>query len=250
MGIANGWRRIAIALTAGLTLATPAAAQFGARSGPAWGRDGHVEAGNIGYREGFERGDEERRERRPFNYADERAYRNGDEGYRREFGDRETYRRIFRIAYAEGYRDAYYGGGYGEGGAWNSSRGDRRAIPRAGRYPDNRYPGYPGNYPTYPGRSPGYPSQGRYPGYRIGIDMARSNGYDDGYAKGIEDGRDADRFDPTRHGWYKSASRGYRGQFGSKDFYRNEYRGAFRQGYERGYREAQVYRQGRGGRRW
>jgi hypothetical protein len=225
MGIVHNGRA-ALLLAAGLAIATPAAAQFGNRSGPGsrW-NEGQVHARNQGYREGFERGDEDRRARQSFNYTDERSYRNGDGGYQRAFGDRETYRRAFRAAYVDGYGAGYYG--------------------RGTTYGNNRYPG---RFP-YPGRYPGYPAQGRYPGYRIGIDIARQNGFEDGYDKGLDDGQDSDRFDPTRHGWYRSGTRGYRGQFGSKDFYRNEYRVAFREGYERGYRESQAYRTGRG-RRW
>jgi hypothetical protein len=227
MGSANDWRRAALTLAATLALATPAAAQFGPRQNPGWWTEGQDTARAEGYREGFERGDEDRRDRRAFNYTDERTYRNADRGYRREFGDRDTYRRAFRGAYVAGYRDAYHGGAYVNRDAWSRA-------------------GYPGPFPPYPNRYRGSLPQGRYPGYSIGIAAARTNGFEDGYTKGLEDARDADRFDPTRHGWYKSASRGYRGPFGSKAFYRDQYRLAFREGYERGFRNAQAYRTGRG----
>ena len=65
---------------------------------------------------------------------------------------------------------------------------------------------------------------------------ATARGYRDGYEKGLDDLRDGDRYDPVRHGDYKSADNGYEREYGSKDAYRNNYRVGFRQGYEDGYR--------------
>ena len=61
-------------------------------------------------------------------------------------------------------------------------------------------------------------------------------GLDSGYEKGIEDGRDAERYDPVRHRDYRDAERGYRDGYGSRDAYRTNFRSGFRQGYEDGYR--------------
>jgi hypothetical protein len=71
--------------------------------------------------------------------------------------------------------------------------------------------------------------------------VAGENGYRDGVKKGREDSRDHDRYNPNRHGWFKSADRGYNKHLGPKDWYRNEYREAFLSGYAQGYRE---YRRG------
>jgi hypothetical protein len=102
-----------------------------------------------------------------------------------------------------------------------------------GRTPEaQRYPNYP-NYPnTFPGRR----------GWDAG--PAYSVGYTDGYDKGREDAEDNDRYDPTRHGRFKSADHEYEREYGSKDQYRIVYRDGFRAGYEAGYRD----RNGR--RRW
>jgi hypothetical protein len=42
-------------------------------------------------------------------------WRDADEGYRREYGDREFYRHEFREGFVAGYRDGYnaYARGYG-----------------------------------------------------------------------------------------------------------------------------------------
>ena len=127
------------------------------------------------------------------------------------------------------------------GGIW---RDDER------RYPDDRdrrSPNTDGRRPNAEGRNPTgravprddrYPStypDGRYP-ERLGHDGYRSDGYqrgyDDGVVKGREDVRDGDRYDPARHGWYRSADRGYNNRYGSRDDYREEYRRGFLAGYD------------------
>ncbi len=89
------------------------------------------------------------------------------------------------------------------------------------------------DYRRYPNRNPsGY-------GYQS---VPFRNGYDDGYEKGREDVRDRDRFDPTRHGRYKSGDHEYDRRYGSKDQYRVVYRDGFRAGYDEGYRAFSGYR--------
>lgn len=105
-------------------------------------------------------------------------------------------------------------------------------------YPDNdravnRIPGRhraPGGvYDPYDPRYPSSPS-------RYG-DTAFENGYRDGREQGLEDARDNDRFDATRHGRYRSADRGYIDSYGDKTRYKTSYRDGFKAGYEEGYRE-------------
>lgn len=93
---------------------------------------------------------------------------------------------------------------------------DGRAVPRTDRYPD-----------AYP-----------YPGDRSqrGGSVAFRQGYEDGVAKAREDTRDGDAFDPARHGWYKSANRGYDSRYGSREQYREQYRDGFLDGYRAEYR--------------
>jgi hypothetical protein len=94
------------------------------------------------------------------------------------------------------------------------------------------------------------PSDARveYPDGRgiYGGDVAFDRGYEDGYGKGREDARDEDRYDPARHGRFRSADRGYERRYGSKVAYQRVYRDGFRAGYDDGYRDyARVPRQGR-----
>jgi hypothetical protein len=108
--------------------------------------------------------------------------------------------------------------GGGDGRRPNANgRTTGRAVPRS-EYPD-RYP-YPEARDPQSRRGSGYESEG----FR--------RGYEDGIVKGREDVRDRDRFDPARHGWYRSADRGYNSRYGSREDYRTEYRRGFLAGYE------------------
>jgi hypothetical protein len=86
------------------------------------------------------------------------------------------------------------------------------------------------------------------------VNIALDEGYSDGYDKGLEDADRNRDFDPTRHGWYRSADRGYKSAYGSKTEYKNVYRQGFRNGYEAGYRDRERNDSRRSGtaipRRW
>jgi hypothetical protein len=212
-----------------LALAAPASAQFG-RPSDRSGYYGSGPAYDNGYREGIKEGEKDARSRDAFEFRDEGDWRDGDHGYRGEYGDRSFYRRVFRDGFEAGYADGYrrHAGNTGWG------RG------QAGRYPG--YPAYPNRAPGgygYPGSYP-YPNNGRY-GYHPAYDA----GVRDGYEKGREDARDRDSYDPRRHSWYRSGDHHYRDEYGSREQYRDLYRQAFRDGYDRGYREAGYYGYGR-----
>jgi hypothetical protein len=91
------------------------------------------------------------------------------------------------------------------------------------------------------GRGPLEPSfRALRPSERRGArqEPAVARGYDDGYARGLADGRRRDRYDPVGHSDYRSGDPGYSRDYGSRDAYRNNYRAGFRQGYDEGYRDA------------
>lgn len=79
----------------------------------------------------------------------------------------------------------------------------------------------------------GQPPREVPPGYH---EPAFARGYDDGYDRGLADGRRGARYDPAESGDYRRGDRGYAGAYGSRDAYRTNYRAGFRQGYEDGYR--------------
>ena len=70
-------------------------------------------------------------------------------------------------------------------------------------------------------------------------------GFRDGRSLGWNDCDDEKRFDPTRHGRYRSADRGYERRYGDKDDYRETYRDGFRAGYAEGYRGVMATRRER-----
>jgi hypothetical protein len=185
-----------------------------------------------GYREGLRQGEKDGRDRRAFNYQDERTWKRADNGYNRSFGDIERYRQQFRVGYAQGYED-----GYSRYAPVQSRNG--RAVPRS-TYPNTGY-GYPGGYgppqTRYPDRGYG---DSRY-GYGYGSNAAFRNGANDGVEKGREDARKHRSYDPLRHSWYRSGDHDYKKDYGPKDLYRNVYRDGFKEGYDRGYREG-TYR--------
>jgi flagellar biosynthesis/type III secretory pathway protein FliH len=67
------------------------------------------------------------------------------------------------------------------------------------------------------------------------INLALDNGFRDGYAEGLNDGRRRHRDDPFAESRYRSADRGFDWRYGNRELYRANYREGFRSGYERGY---------------
>ncbi len=60
-----------------------------------------------GYATGLDRGRDDGRNRRSFNPANSSHYRDGDSGYRSEYGSREAYRQAYRAAFRRGYEVGY-----------------------------------------------------------------------------------------------------------------------------------------------
>jgi hypothetical protein len=60
-----------------------------------------------GHRKGFDRGRDDARHGRPQQYEQYKEYRNADDGYRRDDGDRDSYRGVFRQGFRDGYAQAF-----------------------------------------------------------------------------------------------------------------------------------------------
>jgi hypothetical protein len=210
----------AILLTAGLAIAAPACTTgyYGYQRGGLY-PDAERRAYDNGYRDGQKDGEKDARNGRSFSYDRHDDWRDADDGYHRDYGSRDYYRRVFRRGFETGYSEGfnrYARGGYG--------------------HPSRRTP-YP--YP-YPSGGYGYPSGGYgYPG-AYGSPAAQV-GYRDGYEVGRDDARDRESYDPIRSGRYRSADHEYDRNYGSKDDYKRIYRDAFQRGYEAGYREYRRY---------
>jgi hypothetical protein len=98
-------------LAAGVALALPAcSAQVygsGYPSGRVYSRDFERRAYDNGFREGVEEGQNDARHNRDFSPQRHSEYRDGDQGYHRDYGDREFYRRSYRQGFQAGYRESY-----------------------------------------------------------------------------------------------------------------------------------------------
>jgi hypothetical protein len=184
-------------------------------AGPQWGINIQFGSQNrfntpyeLGYQRGARSGEEDASRGDRFNYADETVYRNADDGYRIQFGDRDRYRIEFRRGFEAGYTEGY-----------------RRFD-------------LPGRRGVGPGRgTPGTPTGRGYGRY----DEAVLQGFNDGYEAGLDDGQDGRRFDPVRESRYRNADRGYDRNYGPKELYRTNYRDGFRRGYEDGYNDGRRY---------
>lgn len=62
---------------------------------------------NAGYNNGMEEGRNDRARNERFDYNDEADFQRATQDYNSRLGDRETFRRYFRDAFARGYRDGY-----------------------------------------------------------------------------------------------------------------------------------------------
>jgi len=205
-------------LAAGVWVATPACASgyYASYGGQRDYRDFERAAYDNGYREGLRHGTDDARDRRDFRIDRDRDYRRADDGYHREYGDRDFYRRAFRRGYEAGYREGYarvsgYSGYPGYGGY------GRPAPP-------------PVVAPNYPGGVYPRGGEGRF------YSPAAQNGYRDGLEAGRDAARDRRAFDPVREKRYREGDHDYDRDYGSRDDYKRDYRAAFQQGYEEGYR--------------
>ena len=197
-------RYLPIALVAGVLVTAPACASSYYGRGYGYGATQDVRriAYDRGFRDGMDRGDRDARRGRRFDLERDDDYRDADNGYHREYGDRDFYRRSYRDGYRAGYTQAF-----------------------------NRYA--PQGY--YPPRAGGpYPAP---PPAAVYTSPAARIGFEDGLRAGRDDGHDRDRYDPTRARDYRKADHGYDRQYGSRDQYAAEYRAGFERGYAAGYRQ-------------
>jgi hypothetical protein len=107
------------ALVASVALAAPLPAQAGVGITVVYNDDrGRYEdyryrnqasriAFDHGYRDGLREGEKDDRHDDRFEYRDEGRYRDGDSGYKREYGPRSAYISAYRRGFIDGYRRGY-----------------------------------------------------------------------------------------------------------------------------------------------
>jgi len=203
-------------LVGGLLMTAPACATQtyrypSARNTGYYGRDVERVAYDNGYRDGQRAGERDGRGGRSFSFNRHDDWRDADDGYRREFGNYDYYRRSFRSAFERAYTDAF-----------NRYANYGRNYPSGSRYP---------TYPAYPS----YPAGGGVAVPRGSYSPAGQNGYRDGLEAGRDDARSRHAYDPVRAKRYREGDHDYDNRYGSRDEYKREYRSAFEQGYRDGY---------------
>jgi hypothetical protein len=77
-------------------------------------RGGERIAYDNGFREGVKQGERDGRGNRRYDPARHGEWRDADDGFRREYGNHDVYRRNFRVGFEQGYSQGYrrYGGYY------------------------------------------------------------------------------------------------------------------------------------------
>jgi hypothetical protein len=85
-----------------------------------------------------------------------------------------------------------------------------------------------------------YGNNGQWSGSNGPANLAMSNGYRDGYDKGLADARDRRAYDPRRHRLFRDGDHGYRRDvYMPRNRYQDSFRRGFLSGYDTGYRDAQ-----------
>lgn len=173
---------------------------------------------NAGYNEGVREGSNVSRNSRQTNYQLSDVYRRATNGYNYRLGDRELYRRYFREAFDNGYRNS------------SQSQSD---LSRDNR--DDRYRNRDGNNNGNQGR------RGRnWDGYKNygGSFELRQTALNAGYNEGIKQGRNdrnrRNRADYRDQSNYRRATQDYSSKLGDRELYQRYYRDAFGNGYEDG----------------
>lgn len=152
-----------------------------------------------GHREGVEFGADDANHRLEFSYTRHNEYRDGDQGYGNNDGNRDLYRQSLRRGFEAGYTDAF-----------NQAAG---TFQRSGLIP----------------------AQATSP-IAVTLTFAMQVGNRDGVEAGRAAARSGRAYDPSHTGRYRSADHDYDRRYGSRDEYGRDYREAFERGYADGFR--------------
>ena len=178
---------------------------------------------NAGYNEGSKEGRNDRARNRYRSYSDFSAYNDATHDYSSRLGDRDLYRRYYRLAFERGYdteNPNHYNNRNDRTGQDNRDRDrdrnrDRDNNDRRGR-DWNRYEQYGGSYQLR--------------------QTALNAGYNAGIKYGHDDARRGRRRNYNDISDYRNATTDYSSKLGDKELYRRYYREGFENGYEDGYR--------------
>jgi hypothetical protein len=86
----------------------PSAPAYGYPSGPAYGGSyGYNPGFDRGYREGLDKGRNDGKHHDSYNPRNEKWYREGDRGYKDEYGSKRAYENAYRDGFLRGYDEGY-----------------------------------------------------------------------------------------------------------------------------------------------
>ena len=196
---------------------------------PNWGGsyDLRQTALNAGFNEGSKEGARDRARNRHSNYNDFSAYRDAIKDYSSRLGDRELFRRYYKVAFEHGY-DAENPGGYNNGNNGNDNR-DRDYDRNRDRDNQDRNR----NDNRHWGRD--WDRYGQYGGNS----QLRQTALNAGYNAGIKQGRDDRKHNRHRnyndYSEYRNATTDYSSKLGDRELYRRYYREGYENGYDDGW---------------
>lgn len=184
---------------------------------PNWGGSFELRqtALNAGYNEGSKEGRNDRSRARPANFQNFGAYQKATKDYNSRLGDRELYRRYFRLAFENGY---------------NTEFGIQ--VRRDGDYRDNR--GDRINNPVQERRGRNWDRYGTYGGSFELRQTALNAGYNEGIKEGRKDRQSGRYRDVRSFSAYQKATTDYSSKLGDRELYRRYYRDGFENGYSDG----------------
>ena len=158
-------------------------------------RSGSGPAYDEGYRQGERAGQDHSRRGMTFNFSIIAGYRDGDWGWRPQYGSRDRYRIEFRFGFESGYRAGYGAFDRRGSGAWSWQREGRSDFAFDNGYVDGykegindgrrRHRNAPYAESRYRGGDHGYE---RWYGPREAYKDAYRSGFRDGYERGYRDG--------------------------------------------------------------
>lgn len=210
----------------GFASASNAAAQRNRWDGyPNWGGSYQLRetALNAGYNEGTKEGRDDRGRNRYRNYAEFSAYNDATHDYSSRLGDRNLYRRYYRLAFERGY-DTENPNNYNN----RNDRNDRNAQDNRDRNRDRD-----NNNNNRRGRD--WNRYGQYGGSYQLRQTALNAGYNAGNKYGHDDARQRRRRNFNDISDYRNATTDYSSKLGDRELYRRYYREGFTNGYEDGY---------------
>src|ERR1041385_7339134 len=189
---------------------------------PNWGGSYQLRetALNAGFNEGSKEGRNDRSHNRYRSYTEFGAYNDATHDYSSRLGDRDLYRRYYRLAFERGY-DTENPSNYRN----NDRNNDRDRNRDRDRDRDNN---------NRRGRD--WTRYGQYGGSYELRQTALNAGYNAGIKYGRDDARRGRRRNYNDFSDYRNATTDYNSRMGDRELYRRYYREGFENGYEDGYR--------------